>query len=84
MAIGHPVHCRHLRQHKQPNASAEVVGADPVQGSSGTNRTTVAIAVVCVVLILALVMYGCYRMWKSGYGTAVLKPRYASRALVCI
>lgn len=42
-----------------------------------TNTRTMVIVIVCVGVITLLLVYGCYRMWKSGYGVAKLRPRYA-------
>ena len=48
----------------------------PVDDGGGTSRkTTVIIASVVAVVIVALLLYGCIKMWRSGYGSRVLKPR---------
>lgn len=71
-------HGRRLQQQDGEQAStlAQTGEGDLNDDDEDDNTTTtVAIAIVCLILILALVAYGCFRMWRSGYGQARLKPR---------
>lgn len=67
----------------QGNALAAPQQTQPVASNDGTksNKSTVVIAAVCVTLIGSLVLYGCYRMWKSGNGMRALKPRCGHRPI---
>jgi hypothetical protein len=60
-----------------PDMSHAPQQPQPVASDDGSKhyKSTVAIAIVCVILIGSLVLYGCYRMWRSGDGMRGLKPR---------